>query len=258
MKYDSRSGFSLVELSIVLVILGLLVGGILGGQALIHAAELRSVTNDMERYQTAINTFRSKYNAIPGDMNNATRFWPAAATPPSSCVTTENAQGASCDGNGDGMIGSAYSGDPYGSERYQIWKHLSNAGLIDGTYTGIYSGTIGHRCVAGINCPRSKISNAVFRIGYLGEIAPSHAGLFEGFYGNQIIVEESATASAVLTPEDQWNIDTKVDDGMPGKGMIRGYKASYLANCAVGDTVDTTYDLQYTSQACRMIRIRYF
>lgn len=61
-----NGGFSLVELSIVLVILGLLTGGILGGQSLIKAAELRAVTTELDAFQTATNTFRQKYFALPG------------------------------------------------------------------------------------------------------------------------------------------------------------------------------------------------
>lgn len=70
-------GFSLVELSIVLVILGLLTGGILAGQSLIRAAELRSYITDVQRYPAAVNAFKDKYFAYPGDMANATKFWGA-------------------------------------------------------------------------------------------------------------------------------------------------------------------------------------
>lgn len=68
---SQRNAFSLVELSIVLVILGLLVGGILAGQSLIRASELRAVTSEQARIVTAIQAFRDKYFALPGDMRNA-------------------------------------------------------------------------------------------------------------------------------------------------------------------------------------------
>jgi prepilin-type N-terminal cleavage/methylation domain-containing protein len=77
-RYASRA-FSLVELSIVLVILGLLVGGVLSGQSLIHAAELRAVTTEYQKYMTAVRSFKDKYFASPGDMNNATSLWGVAA-----------------------------------------------------------------------------------------------------------------------------------------------------------------------------------
>jgi prepilin-type N-terminal cleavage/methylation domain-containing protein len=66
------SAFSLVELSIVLVILGLLVGGVLSGQSLIRAAALRSVTNDYSRYSAAVNTFKDKYFPAPATAPVAT------------------------------------------------------------------------------------------------------------------------------------------------------------------------------------------
>ena len=79
----SRSAFSLVELAIVLVILGLLTGGILSGQALIAAAEVRKAATQFTRYQAAVWTFRDKYFAMPGDMTNADKFWTAAGVGPS-------------------------------------------------------------------------------------------------------------------------------------------------------------------------------
>ena len=76
-NHAPASGFTLVELSIVLVILGLLVGGVLTGQSLIHAAELRAVTTEHDKFVTAINTFRDKYMALPRRMSNAVRYWGA-------------------------------------------------------------------------------------------------------------------------------------------------------------------------------------
>lgn len=84
-------GFSLVELSIVLVILGLLTGGILGGQELIHAAEVRATMNTSSTYQTAYHAFRLKYNCIPGDCPYISDFYPAQL-----------------DGDGDGLISCQY------------------------------------------------------------------------------------------------------------------------------------------------------
>ncbi len=75
-----KSGFTLIELSITLVIIGLIVGGVLVGKDLIKAAEARSITKQIEQYRAAINAFKLKYNAIPGDMNNAESIWGTASS----------------------------------------------------------------------------------------------------------------------------------------------------------------------------------
>lgn len=70
-----QSGFSLVEISIVIVVIGLLVGGVLAGRSVIRAAELRAVGTEMNNYVTAIYQFRDKYSGLPGDLVNATLYW---------------------------------------------------------------------------------------------------------------------------------------------------------------------------------------
>src|ERR1035441_8304528 len=75
------SGFTLIEMAIVLVIIGLIVGGVLVGQDLIKAAEVRAQISQIEKYNTAVNTFRGKYDALPGDIpvTLVTRFGFTAA-----------------------------------------------------------------------------------------------------------------------------------------------------------------------------------
>src|ERR1700735_2969244 len=66
----AQRGFTLIELSIVLVIIGLIVGGVLVGQDLIRAADVRAQISQIEKYQTAVNTFRGKYGYLPGDIKD--------------------------------------------------------------------------------------------------------------------------------------------------------------------------------------------
>ena len=157
-----KHGFSLVELSIVLVILGLLTGGILAGQSLIRAAELRTVTNDFTRYVTATHTFRDKYFSIPGDMTNATKFWGAADPTPATCraLTTPSTGTATCDGNGNGTILTPGDATTF-FEMHRFWQHLAHAGLIEGTYTGVTAvAAQPGKVIPGTNAPLSRLSKS--------------------------------------------------------------------------------------------------
>ena len=69
-----KAAFTLIEISIVLVIIGLIVGGVLVGRDLIRSAELQTIITDKNKYITAVNTFRTKYNELPGDMKTATTY----------------------------------------------------------------------------------------------------------------------------------------------------------------------------------------
>ncbi|MFM7859741.1 MAG: type II secretion system protein, partial [Flammeovirgaceae bacterium] len=71
---DFNKGFTLAEISIVIMIIGLLVSGILVGQDMIRAAEMRSILTEKDKIVTKVNLFRNKYLALPGDMSNATEF----------------------------------------------------------------------------------------------------------------------------------------------------------------------------------------
>jgi prepilin-type N-terminal cleavage/methylation domain-containing protein len=226
MAYRSRNiGFSLVELSIVLVILGLLTGGILAGQSLIRASELRAVSTEYQRYAAAVNTFRDKYFAVPGDFKDATRFWGRLNTN-ADCVTNSgvagsNANGA-CDGNGGGTLSDA-GGASQSGELMQIWRHLALAGLIEGSYSGLSGATNGTDFVIGTNSPKSKLGNAGWSTRGLGVFA-GDAQTFAMDYGNTFIfggqLSGSPTNAAAIKPEEAWNIDTKIDDGKPAQGKI--------------------------------------
>lgn len=230
-------GFSLVELSIVLVILGLLTGGILAGQSLIRASELRAVTAEYQRYAAAVNTFRDKYFAIPGDMREATRFWGHLTG--TGCTNNTSAAAntttGTCDGTGDGWLASPGAASQSG-ELFQLWRQLALAGLIEGSYTGIATATAANDAVIGTNVPQSKLGNA----GWSAQAAVNYGGDGQAYavdYGNMFVfggkTNNSLTYNAVLKPEEAWNIDTKMDDGKPAQGKVI---ARYWSNaCAAAD-----------------------
>ncbi|MGI9341937.1 MAG: type II secretion system protein [Gammaproteobacteria bacterium] len=119
MKAHRQSGFTLVEIAIVLVIIGLLIGGVLKGQSMITNAKIRKVESDYKSISAAIWAYQDRYGNLPGDDPNAsTRFsgtWAAADN-----------------GNGNGQIAGAWNSSNNANESRKMWKHLRGAGLIKG------------------------------------------------------------------------------------------------------------------------------
>lgn len=252
-----RRGFSLVEISIVLVILGLLVGGILAGQSLIRAAELRAVTTKFHRFATAINAFRDKYFAIPGDFRDATRVW-GTMNSDTDCLNSGaaiTANGA-CDGNANGRL----QGTNY--EPQQFWRQMALAGLIEGTYSGIpavpangWSGAIGTAY------PRSRLSSAGWGADSLGNYDGDSAW-FASNYGNNLVfgatTAEEYPSSAILKAEEAWNIDTKMDDGRPALGSVLAVRRGTCTNAANATDTAANYQLQDSAIACALSFSRAF
>jgi prepilin-type N-terminal cleavage/methylation domain-containing protein len=248
-----KHAFSLVELSIVLVILGLLVGGILSGQSLIRAAELRAISSEYNRYSTAVYSFRDKYFAMPGDMTNATAFWGAADAGNglgSDCTDVASTTITTCNGNGDGRV------ENNSPESFRFWQHLANAGLIEGTYTGRTSAALGTWIFTpGVNAPRSRISNATWSFRYMGPLSAS-ASTWARDYGQGLGFGGGGdyyTLPAALTPPELWNVDTKVDDGKPGLGRLVAYPANNCSDTSDGNVTSANYLLSSTTVACSLL-----
>jgi prepilin-type N-terminal cleavage/methylation domain-containing protein len=260
-----KHGFSLIELSIVLVILGLLTGGILAGKSLIRASELRSVSTEYSRYVTAAHAFRDKYFALPGDMINASAVWGAldGNDGTGSDCRGESSGLPTCNGNGDGQIcpGAACSAATY--EASLIWKHLANAGMIEGSYTGNAATNAGNTiCISatsqflgGCTVPASKLAGAMWTSYWLGSLT-SASTYFDGQYGNAIFISGNGGVGAggvsILKPEELWNIDTKLDDGLPGTGKLVGVRWNSCATGAANqaDVANARYAVTSTSVLC--------
>ncbi len=263
-----RHGFSLIELSIVLVIIGLIIGGILLGQSLLKAAQLRSVGAEADRYGAAIRLFVDKYSAPPGDMSNATSFW---GTDPGGCpgtaLTSTTPRITTCDGNGDGQITLAAG---TANEVFRSWQHLSAAGLVEGTFTGVtgtslYSSASFNQNANPPNTPLSRYRPGLWSLQNLGsDIWPvSSTSYFEGVYNNVLYFGQSSSgAGAVLTPTEAWNVDKKIDDGMPGTGRMvipetDGNPTTGCSDTSPSGSAEISLTSQYllgnTSVACRLI-----
>ncbi len=149
MLLAKQKGFTLVEIAIVLVIVGLLIGGVLKGQEMITNAKLKRIESDNAGIAAAMFSYQDRYLQLPGDDDNALgRF---------SIYTDGIAPdpGPAVNGNSDGVIDGSWNGDPTlaapNNETGNFWKHLRAAGLIPGggddatQPTNAYGGNIGIR-----------------------------------------------------------------------------------------------------------------
>jgi len=243
------SGFTLMQIAAVLVIIGLIIGGVLVGQTLLRQSQIASIMVDVKQYIDATARFQEKYNALPGDMPNATSYW-GAATGNNTDNWTATCYGAvagtgtqTCNGNGDGHIGSV-SYNTVMNEIYLYWKHLANAGLIPGHYTGIaWSVVSGYEIYPGVDCPASRVPGGGYTVAWLGNYGGSSL-LYAANYGNFISFGAAASGNPtwgnILTTAEAQAFDSKYDDGMPSTGAILSEKpyavSPLINNCATSAT----------------------
>lgn len=252
-------GFSLLELSIVLVAIGLLVGGLLVASNLIRSSEVRAIITEIHNYRVAVQNFHTRYDALPGDMDYATRLWGAVNTDPNTCFATATTTGstATCNGNGNGQI-RIWDG-PGGNEGFRAWQHLSNAGLVGGQFPGISDGSSANREAAtvGYNVPESQMKGVGFTLNSF-DTHTGHANWFDGPYKNVMFVgtqnDDWETHNPFLTPAEALSVDSKEDDGKPSTGVIRTFKSPIHANCITSDDDDlAAYDVSQADITCSFI-----
>ncbi|HEU5047330.1 MAG TPA: prepilin-type N-terminal cleavage/methylation domain-containing protein [Rickettsiales bacterium] len=263
-RRGTTQGFTLIELSIVLVIVGLIVGGILTGRDLIDAAAIRAQISQIEKYHTAVRTFQNKYGYLPGDIPNpaASNFgFPIAR----GSLAGEGDGNGILEGNCNNTAGSNLGIEEGCGETLVFWQDLNYASLVDGfsasggaapsetTNTAIYYPAV---------LPASKLASSIFvytystsGTNYFGISSASNVGWF--------LVGGTDPGLSVV---QAYNIDKKTDDGMPQSGSVT---ACYLngnistsnsiwaagagnqgANGGTGDCLTSTTATAYATTNC--------
>jgi len=184
MKHSrQQSGFTLVEIAIVLVIVGLLLGAVLKGQELIFNSKVKSTFSLGKEFAAAVNAYQDRYKALPGDDAQAAARFPNANPVPTN-------------GNGNGSIGATTMNCLAGNvtENCQVFLHLRAGGFISGSDT----------------------TSTVTPFGGTTSIASANQ-FFPGA-GNVLAL---GLAQATLTHKIGAAIETGFDDGDPGRGTFR-------------------------------------
>ncbi len=204
--HHKQSGFTLIEIAIVLVILGLLLGGVLKGEELITSARVRNLISQQDGVKAAFFGFQDRFRAPPGDYARAV-------------VNIAGISTAACGGG----VGNGNSRIEAGDEARLAWEHLSKSGFITGNFT----------CAAADSAATTPVN--AYGI-YLQVI-------YDGIYGAGTTAAPAALRHNIKTGaqvpvELIAEMDRKIDDGRPNTG---GFQFSrYRANAAAAPTDNNT------------------
>jgi prepilin-type N-terminal cleavage/methylation domain-containing protein len=216
-----QSGFTLVEIAIVLVIIGLLLGGVLKGQEMITQGRIKNTIIDFSGVTAAYYAYLDRYKALPGDDNTALTKWPVASYP------------NMVNGNGNGVIEGLYTAtnNVVANETALFWNDLRAAGLVTGSVASPVSlplnsagGILGVQTGNGSAPPSGVLING----GISGDT---------GFTGFMI-------CSSGITDRVAAAVDRQTDDGVPNTGQLRANGGNNGGNS--GSAINTNASNTYT------------
>ena len=228
-----QKGFTLIEIAIVLVIIGLLLGGVLKGQELINTARVRALNNTVDGITAAWFSFQDRYRAFPGDYTQAT-------------INLPDPSGLVADGDGNGLVGDA-GGVDSPTERSNVWVQLQAAGYISGNFDAANVGLTEY------GCPVGTFPDMGFGAGMNLAFGNQIRGGSAAVNSHELITGRGIPVEVIA------ELDRKVDDGEPETGAMQlglggvGWVAADSTACqrVVGAT--SVYELQTPSSNCAAV-----
>lgn len=212
-----NTGFTLIEVSVVLLVIGLIIGSVFVGQVLIRTAEIRAQIRQIESYDIAISTFRLKYKQLPGDLQ----------ADEASALGFFARSGAPGHGDGNGIVDGCIPLDAtsvlppqYGCENTLLWRDLAQTGFIEGNFTTAVDDVaeiVPGSAPATLYFPAAKLANAGSVI--VQQCLPDGAHFLISYVDMYIYPDQSQISR--LKNGDIFAIDSKMDDGRAVEGKVR-------------------------------------
>lgn len=241
LKPSEANAFSLLELSVVVVILSLFFAGISQGQKILDNANIQATIREIANYKNYYLDFKDIYLERPGDFSAAYSYF--SNNDDSICGAESY-----CNGNGDGIIDNG--SDKNDNESLRAWQHLQLAGYIDKEFSGTWNESN--------SVPKVKINNGNLSFVNQGSSFIDNyikLGAYQGF-------QNQYSDKSIFNAHDSYKVDSKYDNGLSSSGWIQaqgGYipseseeaTGSFSANCAnsgqylVGVTEDISCTLLF-------------
>ena len=276
-RFYNKGGFTLIELSIVLVIIGLIIGGILIGRDLIAASAMRATITQIQQYNAAANTFKSKYGFLPGDIPDP--YASEIGLKARGTVTGEGDGDGSLQGNWDNAAGGNNGSEFVMGETAMFWVDLSTTQLIAESFTIASPNSYASRSVTNIGTyfPQAKLGMGNYIFAYGGGLWGGSIVDFESdgynYFGIAAVtamyagngLNNAAGTSEAAGAIPVWEaaaIDTKLDDGYPLSGNVQAkWQVVYqpnswaesmwtLSNCINFGTAPNSYNTTNSTGVC--------
>ena len=224
---NKQAGFTLIELAIVLVIIGLLLGGVLKGQELINSARVKNMASDFRNVQVFIYGYQDRFRAVPGDDAAVDAHLGAACVPSCAAASPAGLQG-------NGVIDGAWDTLTGGDETCVFWQHVRLANLAPGT-------SVVDCANAGSTYVARNASGGRFGVQSVGA-----AGNFVTIVDPVPMTGSYVACSQGIQGNFATQLDTLLDDGETSTGSVRAVVNS-------GDASPTSADITLNNPSTPMI-----
>lgn len=248
-----RNAYSMIELAIAVVIIGLLTVSIVGGRKLLFSANTNRIVQEYHNFKSAVENFKDLYGYLPGDYPDAYQHWGSDVGCLDASVLSADYDG--CNGDGDGKIELIATG----GEAYKVVQHLAQSRIIPGNFPIVE---------ARLDDPKSefypsRLSNAYYSALYTNSNYPTCWSGFDTSHGSEakcgrhkmflgyFDATSNVPDSPALAPLEAKRIDDKIDDDDPWSGFVQiRYAEASSCNGASNAAGVGSYDLTAQAKLC--------